>query len=171
MHSSCDLVSSNRIVLRCAPDPSDPNTALAAACPLGLLLSHDLAPSPQEAAYRPKSAAEQAAAAAPVAAWRRCGGSAVEAAWRGVLLVVLAVLPLVLPRFPGGASPCSGGSCILFRVLVLVLCVVCAGSSILQRPYLLFLVGFTFAVCFPPSLPSIGLPFSVCIKVYDYLCC
>jgi hypothetical protein len=56
-------------------------------------------------------------------------------------VIVLVVLPLVLPGAPAGAPPCAAGTCTLLRVLVLVMSLVCSGSSILQRPYLLFLVA------------------------------
>ena len=63
-------------------------TALAAACPLCFILSHDIAPSP--AVILP-AAGGDAAPSIPVA-WRRLGGSTSEAAWRIVVLVVLVVL-------------------------------------------------------------------------------
>jgi len=109
--------------------------ALAAACPLCFILSHDIAPSP--AVILP-AAGGDAAPSIPLWAWRRLGGSISEAAWRLTVLVVLVVLPIVLPAttLAGG-----GGAHMAFNVIVLVLCVVCRGASLLQRPYLMFLLA------------------------------
>jgi hypothetical protein len=128
--------------------------ALAAASSLSFLISHDIAPSPGEGtdtSLRPAQLGPSGGApAAPLAfVLRRCGGSTAEAAWRGAMLAVLVVLALVLPT-PGSESTTLQ----LLNVVVLSLCLVCRVASLLQRPYLLFLVANPALRCFPPRSAS-----------------
>ena len=112
----------------CAPFSLHP-AALAAACPLCFLLSHDTAPSPHVIKSE----------LTPGGFRRRCGGDALEAGWRLLVVVMLVVLPLALPRMTAGNE---GGETVLkmLNLAVLVLCLLCRGSSLLQRPYLVFTV-------------------------------
>ena len=110
--------------------------ALAAACPLCFLLSHDIAPSPT---VIPPATSGDAAPSIPLWAWRRLGGSGMAAAWRLLALVLLVVLPVALPTTALGSA--GDGAHVALNVMVLVLCVVCRGASLLQRPYLMFLLA------------------------------
>ena len=116
------------------------STALAAACPLCFVLSHDLSPSLEDAPHKSARQQTQSAAPEPSAAaarlLKRCGGSTGEVAWRAVAVVVLVVLPLVLPT----TAIDSQNTLTFLNVAVLVLCLGCRGSSFLQRPYFVFLV-------------------------------
>ena len=54
-------------------------------------------------------------------------------------LVLLVVLPVALPTTALGSA--GDGAHVALNVMVLVLCVVCRGASLLQRPYLMFLLA------------------------------